>query len=594
MFEDCKKLNSITGLNSWTTTSVTDFSRMFFNTGADVPSDDYVIDVSGFRFNTGDDVSIVMTSMFNGSGAAKITFPATGGVKNATSINGMFQNCKNLSEVENFILNTDAHTDAEAPALSFPNLTGIYNLFTYCPGFKNVKLNISAPKAETINCLFNNCNNMTSLDLSGSDFSGCTKITEFLNPNSSLKAVYMNEVDLSKCKTAESGFNNMFRGASLTHLYMNRIKLDGAEDFSFFPYSTLKEVYLQEASLSAMTVLEGRFIKKTNVEKFDISYAKFGAYDLGDNYLSASQMFMGCTSLKTVIAKGFKAPKNLSEMFSGCTSLTTVDFENCDTVRTTTLYKMFFNCSAMEDFSNLSALNTTNVTSMESMFDGCVSAHGFDSSTWTNWNTYNVTTYKCMFHNFSYKTGSAAQYTINISNFDFSKASSFYEMFNCDEKDVNKSKDMVTTIVLPAGDKIVVDEASKTVTYRMFRNRWNLTAIQNIENFNTLCNITDAQSTFAGTGLSEIDVSSLDFGKITGSPQWMFNENRNLTVIYVKAGFDYKTNFIDRLNLTSVEMFKLDKKLKGPNGTSYTGDNDRWGSRARIDEDGAAGYFTEK
>ena len=65
-------------------------------------------------------------------------------------------------------------------------------------------------------------------------------------------------------------------------------------------------------------------------------------------------------------------------------------------------------------------------------------------------------------------------------------------------------------------------------------------------------------------------------------------------MIYVKSGFDYKTNFIDRLNLTNVEMFKLDKQLKGPNGTSYTGDNDRWGSRARIDEDGAAGYFTEK
>ena len=594
MFEDCKNLNSITGLNSWTTTSVTDFSRMFYNTGANVPSDDYVIDVSGFRFNNGDDVSITMTSMFNGCGAAKIRFPATGGVKNATSINGMFQNCKNLSEVENFILNTDAHTDTDAPALSFPKLTGIFNLFTYCPGFKNVKLNISAPNAETVNCLFNNCNNMATLDLSGSDLSGCTKISNFLNPNSSLKTVYMNDVDLSKCTTADGSFTDMFKGASLTHLYMNRIKLDGAEDFSFFPYNTLREVYLQEASLSAMTVLEGRFIKKTNVELFDISYAKFGAYDLGDNYLSASQMFMGCTKLKTVIAKGFKAPKNISEMFSGCTSLTTVDFEYCDTVKTTNMFKMFFNCSAMEDFSNLSALNTTNVTTMESMFDGCSSAHGFDSSTWANWNTYNVTTYKCMFHNFSYKSGSTAQYTINISNFDFSKAASFYEMFNCDEKDVNKAKDMVTTIVLPAGDKIVVDEAASTVTYRMFRNRWNLAVIQNVENFNTLCNITDAQSTFAGTGLSEIDVSSLDFGKITGSPQWMFNENRNLTVIYVKSGFDYKTNFIDRLNLTSVEMFKLDKKLKGPNGTSYTSDNDRWGSRARIDEDGTAGYFSVK
>ena len=595
MFEDSKVLEDISGLNSWTTTSVTDFSRMFYNTGADLTTDEYIIDVSGFRFNTGDGVGITMTSMFNGSAATKIKFPATGGVKNATSINGMFQNCKNLSEVENFILNTDSHTDAEAPELSFPNLTGIGNLFSSCSGLKNVKLNISAPKCETISYMFFNCNNMASLDLSGSDFSGCTKISNFLNPNSALKTVYMNEVDLSKCTTADGSFDNMFSGAGLHYLYMNKIKLDGAEEFSFLPYKTLKELYLQEASLSAMTVLEGRFREKTVIEKFDISYAKFGAYDLGDNYLSASQMFIGCTNLKTVIAKGFKAPKNLSEMFSGCTKLTTVDFENCDTSKTTMMNKMFLNCSSMEDFSSLSALNTTNVTTMESMFDGCLSAHGFDSSGWANWSTSNVTTMKNMFHFFGYKAGVTERYTVNIKNFDFSKVKSFYQMFSCDEKEPN-ARDTISKIILPEGSDCVVKAAAgSTETYRMFRNRWRLETIENVQYFKSEVNITDAQSTFAGTGLTELDISAFDFDKVVTSnkkAQWMFNENYKLEKIFVNPACNY-ASFSN--NNSGVEMFKLDKKLEGPNGTRYvTEANDKLGIRARIDEDEKPGYFRVK
>ena len=591
MFYNCTVLKEIEGMDEWTTTSVTDFSKMFYNCGANLTDESYVINISNFRFTESEDID--MSSMFNGCGATKITFPNTNGVKKATSIAGMFQNCKKLTGVENFILSTDSYTDAAAPEMSFPDVTDTHNLFTQCAELKNVKLNIKLPKCENIYYLFSNCNNLETLDLSKSDFSACKKTENFLNPCKKLHTLYMNEVDLSSCSTADSGFYNMFVNCSaLSIIHMKKINLDGATDFTFMPWSTLKELYLNEASLAGMTVMEGRFRQKTNIELIDISDAKFGAYDLGDGYLSASQMFIGCTKLKTVIAKGFKAPKNISEMFSGCTKLTTVDFENCDTVKTTMMNKMFFNCSSMEDFSNLSALNTTNVTTMESMFDGCVSAHGFDSSTWTNWNTYNVTTYKCMFHNFSNKAGLTAQYTINISNFDFSKASSFYEMFNCDEKDVNKSKDMVTTIVLPAGDKIVVDEASSTVTYRMFRNRFHLTSIVNVENFKTLCNITDAQSTFAGTGLTELDISAFDFDKVVTAnkkAQWMFNENYKLEKIYVNPACNY-ASFSN--NNKDVEMFKLDYVLEGPNNTKYVVENDdKKGNRARIDEDGKPGYF---
>lgn len=591
MFEECTQLGDISGLKSWTTTSVTNFYRLFYKCGSEL-TDDFEIDISGFGFNNDEDKSIDMGGMFSGSGASKIKFPKINGINNATSIDGMFQNCKKLSEVENFILNTDAHTDEEAPEFSFPKLTGLHNLFTYCSGLTNVKMKLNIPACTEIGYLFSNCGNLASLDISGSDFSGCTNISNFLNSSSAMKTLYMNEVDLSNCKTADAGFNDMFKGAPINYLYMNRINLDGAEEFAFLPYATLKELYLQEASLAAMTVLEGRFKNKTNVELIDISDAKFGAYNLGDSYLSASQMFIGCTKLKTIIAKNFKVPKNISEMFSGCTSLTSIDFTGWDTSKATTMKNMFFNCSSMTSFDNLSLFDTSKVETMEGMFDGCSSAKGFNSATWEGWNTSNVKSMKNMFHNFCNKSGDTAQYTIDISNFDFSNVQSFYEMFNCDEKNVGNSKDLVTKIVLPMGDKAVVKStAGSTVTYRMFRNRWHLTTIQNLEYFNFEVNNTDAQSTFAGTALTVFNLRSMNFDRIVGTEkaQWMFNDNSYLTTIYVNPNCDYAA-FASRNG--SKEMFKGDKNLKGQNNTVYVNDNYRLGSYARIDVPGTAGFFS--
>lgn len=588
MFEDCKLLHDISGMNGWITTSVKDFSKMFYNCGCDY-TDGFELDISGFGFNNTDGFEIDMSSMFYNSGTSKIVFPDTNGVKNATNIAGMFQNCKKLTGVENFILNTDSYTEAAAPEISFPNATTAYNLFTHCYELKNVKLNIKLPKCENVYYLFSNCSNLETLDLSKSDFSACTKTENFLNPSVNLHTLYMNEVDLRSCKTADNGFSNMFANCKvLTKLYMKKINLDGATDFTFMPWSTIKELYLNEASLAAMTVLEGRFRQKTNVELIDISDAKFGAYDLGDGYLSASQMFIGCTKLKTVIAKGFKGTVNLSEMFSGCTSLTSIDFERWDTSRATTMTNMFFNCSSMTEF-NLSSFNTRNVTTMEGMFDGCSSAHGFNSSEWTDWSTSNVTSMKNMFHFFGYKTGVTERYTVNISNFDFSKVKSFFQMFSCDEKEPS-AKDTISEIILPEGSACVVKAAAgSTETYRMFRNRWRLTSIQNVQYFNFECNNTDARSTFAGTSLKELDITAFDFDKITGSAQWLFNENYKLEKIYVNPGCNY-ASFADTNK--KVEMFKLNAKLEGPNGTRYVTQNpDMNGERARIDEPGKPGYF---
>ncbi len=600
IFRNCTTLSSIKGLNTWVTSGITDFSRSFYACNSDGTEDVFIIDISGFEFTQSENADIDMASMFHTCGATKIKFPASFNPVRVKYISGLFQNCKKLSEVENFILSTNEPTDAVAPVISFPNVTAVSNLFTHCSGFKNVKMNLDLPRCSTISNLVSNCANLVSLDVSRSNFSECSNISNFLVSDSSLKTLYMNDIDLSKCTTANSSFTDMFKSTPVNYLYMNRINLDGAEEFSFFPYSTLKEVYLQEASLSAMTSLERRFVQKTNVELFDISYAKFGAYDLGDNYLSASQMFMGCTSLKTVIAKGFKAPKNLSEMFSGCTSLTTVDFENWDTAKTTMMNKMFYNCTSMTDFSNLSAFDTSNVTTMASMFENCYNMHSVDFSSFEKWNTSNVTTMSRMFFNCAYhqnETITAGLYDINLSKFDFSKVTDFSNMFDVGSGNGDVDHDLIKKVILPSNTIGNPQALEAKTTMYMFRRRSNLKVLENLEWFETDDSLKQARGMFSRSGVEVIDIRRINLLTLENSDNgsaYIFDNCGSLKTIIVASGTNCNIS-----TFKGTGFFSNCEKLVGGNGTSYAsmktsdGNNCQKKKYAVVDGlNGNKGYFT--
>lgn len=67
-------------------------------------------------------------------------------------------------------------------------------------------------------------------------------------------------------------------------------------------------------------------------------------------------------------------------------------FANCTSITSTELW--FFGCSNLETFVGLENLNTSNVTNMASMFDGCYSLTSLDLS---SFNTTSVTNMKMMF-----------------------------------------------------------------------------------------------------------------------------------------------------------------------------------------------------
>ena len=153
-------------------------------------------------------------------------------------------------------------------------------------------------------------------------------------------------------------------------------------------------------------------------------------FDLS-NVTSLERLFAGCTSLKTFkyltdcLSKAKKIT-TVSNMFNGCTSLEEVDLSTLDVSKVTTFSYMFNSCSKLKNIIGLGSWQNSIATTLHMMFSGCdnltyIDLHGFNTSNVTsmysmfsmssttpklkaiyvgpNWSTNNVTSSDDMFEN---------------------------------------------------------------------------------------------------------------------------------------------------------------------------------------------------
>ena len=109
-----------------------------------------------------------------------------------------------------------------------------------------------------------------------------------------------------------------------------------------------------------------------------------GEYLLSRTHLVSSDLSSMDTSKMT----------NMNSMFFYCTDLTTLDVSNFNTSKVTDMNSMFYCCSGLTTL-DVSNFNTSKVTNMVSMFDGC-----------------------------------AGLTTLNLGTFDMGKVTSRSDMFN--------------------------------------------------------------------------------------------------------------------------------------------------------------------
>ena len=194
---------------------------------------------------------------------------------------------------------------------------------------------------------------------------------------------------------------------------------------------------------------------------------------------------------------------NMNSMFEYCSNLTSLDVSNFDTSKVIDMSSMFSWCGSLTNL-NVSNFDTAKVTNMQEMFGGC-SITSLDLS---KFDTSKVTNMSSMFSECDSLTN------LDVSNFDTSEVTNMGCMF--------KSCRSLTSL-----DVSKFDTSNVTDMCVMFAYCENLTSLD-VSKFYT-SNVTDMGSMFSEcSSLTSLNVSKFDTSKVTNM-SWMFGECSSLT-----------------------------------------------------------------
>ena len=225
----------------------------------------------------------------------------------------------------------------------------------------------------------------------------------------------------------------------------------------------------------------------------------------------------------------------------------------------------FFSGSSFENVTEIAGienLNTSNVSDMHGMFEGCESLTAIDLS---HFNTCNVTDMSYMFANCSSLT------TLDVSHFDTSNVTNMNNMFsNCSS--------------LTVLDLSHFDTQNVTEMISMFWGCSALTALD-VSHFDT-GNVTNISEMFWYCSmLTTLDVNNFDISNVENIED-IFSDCKSLTTIYCNN--DWKKN-----NYFGSSIFDGCTSLVGGAGTVFD-KTKRSAAMAHPDSEDNPGYFTRK
>lgn len=254
---------------------------------------------------------------------------------------------------------------------------------------------------------------------------------------------------------------------------------------------------------------------------------------------------------------------SMSFMFDGCKNLKTLDISNFNTENVTTMSFMFAECENLETVDT-SKFNTENVTTMTRMFNHCHALKELDLS---SFKTPKLTGMSGMFGNCQ------ALEKLDLSSFDTSNVTDIGFMFyNC------KS---LTELNLTS-----FNTSKVTTIQQTFCNCEKLPSLD-LSSFDTT-NVTDMQDMFDDCYcLTTLDLSNFNTANVQKVSS-MFNGCKALTTIYASELWSNK-------NMNAEDtMFNGCEKLVGGNGTAYATALVKTRDYACIDKAGQPGYLTYK
>lgn len=408
MFMNCAKLK-VLDVSKWDTKSMTEMIRMF--SGCETVTE---LDVSGWKT----DKVTHMNEMFSGTGISQIAVNGSGwDTSKLVNSYGMFEDCTNLTPIDLSTWNvskledtSEMFADSGLTSIDLSKwdesiVNSVYDMFRNCKALTSVNLN---------GWNLSNLEDGTTDSRKGSAgmFSGCTALTE-LNIPASLKVFGQNFAanctSLNKITFLhDAGTVLTFPTAGATYgaFYVDpamRTTQIVGQNTSAKAYSWVKDQRAAIPTLAAQnTWYKGTTAKSAitgieivdsysgaSTESWDASAAQDGsvkAYINGTKLIiagngygkvlanadstSAFNAFTNVTSFTGLNKLDTSNVTNMNGMFNGCYALTSLDLSKFDTSKVTNMDGMFEGCKALTSL-NLSSFDTSKVTSMSSMFISC-------------------------------------------------------------------------------------------------------------------------------------------------------------------------------------------------------------------------------
>ena len=313
--------------------------------------------------------------------------------------------------------------------LEYLNTSEVTNMtFMFASCYKLSEINLSGfntSKVTNMSNMFLSCSSLKTLDLSSfntksvtemqSMFGWCLELeTIIVGENWSTEHVTSSDYMFSGCTSIIGGAGTIF---DENHLDKGYAHIDGRPSNPGYLSATLPEAY-------AVLSDDG----KTLTFRYDSSKSSYGnkAYYLNEGNNLPGWNGITTMAVETVVFEESFAtfrPVSTRSWFDSFINLTEiVGMEYLNTSEVTTMNSMFGGCKSITNL-DLSHFNTSKVTNMEAMFNTChklkeINLRGFDTS--------NVTSMQLMFK------GCDVLETLNLGSFNTSNATSMGMMFdNC-------------------------------------------------------------------------------------------------------------------------------------------------------------------
>ena len=307
---------------------------------------------------------------------------------------------------------------------NFYNLTKINNIE-----------NLNTCRVTSMNCMFFDCYSLTSLDVSSFNTSNVTDMCGMFSADDNSHMILTEIKGLNNFNTSKvTDMNCMFYNCTeLTSLDVSSFNTANVTTMRFMfggggtTSMSLNEIIgVESLNTSSVTNMDAMFQNCVNLRSLDLRL--FNTSNVTDMY----SMFYNCSSLTTLNISTFNTAnvEYMDYMFYNCSKLTSLNLSSFNTSKVTSMRSMFCSCSKLTSL-NLSSFDTSNVTDMSWMFGGNYS-DTMDLTEiigLTKFNTSNVINMNSMFYNCTHLT------TLDLSSFNTSKVTNMGYMFGCNDSD---------------------------------------------------------------------------------------------------------------------------------------------------------------